>query len=92
MVVLTWIMAAAGYLLERRAAGPGERPFAGAAVGALGAALPCFAAADVVIWQLVAAGSQRPACSWRLGNALLLGLLAMLWLDRPLAYGTLASG
>ena len=94
MLALTWMMAAAGYLLERRAGLQIQRAGARNQRTQLAApwALPflAFAALDVLVWQGVAAASPGTGQFVALGNALLLGLLAMLWLEPPLAYGALA--
>jgi hypothetical protein len=49
-----------------------------------------FALLDMLTWQLVALFSLDTAIVVGLGSAILLGLFAMLWQDRGLAYGSLA--
>ncbi|MEE8392478.1 MAG: hypothetical protein V3S14_16990 [Anaerolineae bacterium] len=49
-----------------------------------------FAALDLVIWQALALYSFETGIILAAGNALLLGLFAMLWLDTALTYGSLA--
>jgi hypothetical protein len=88
MVVLAWMMAAAGYLLERRTSGPGERGLRARLTAPWARPFLFFAAAGMIIWQLVAGASPGTGLFVAAGNALVLGLLAMLWLERPLAYGT----
>ena len=51
-----------------------------------------FAVLDVLIWQGVALFSFETAILVALGNAVLLGLFAMLWRDQALAYGALTFG
>src|SRR5205085_7710906 len=90
MVVLTGIMAAAGYLLERRAAGAGDRKLIARLSAPWARPFILFAVADVIIWQLVGAGSPATGSWVAAGNALIVAALATLWLERPLAYATLA--
>jgi len=49
-----------------------------------------FAALDMVFWQTLALYGLETAIILATGNAVLLGLFAMLWQDTALAYGTLA--
>jgi hypothetical protein len=48
-----------------------------------------FAALDLVVWQTFALLSFETGIILAAGNALLLGLFAMLWLDTALVYGAL---
>src|SRR6185437_11465187 len=87
---LTWIMAAAGFLLARRANGPGDHTWPQRLAAIWAVPFLVFAALDVIVWQLVAAASPETGLFVAVGNALLLAALAVLWFDRPIAYGTLA--
>jgi hypothetical protein len=49
------------------------------------------AAADVVVWQIVAVQSAQTGLIVAAGNCLLLGLFALLWLEPLLAFGSLAG-
>jgi len=89
MTVFTWLLAAAGFWLERRAAGPGERSLWARLDAPWARPFLLAAGLDMVLWQVVA-GASLTTGLWVAGaQALLLALLAMLWLDPPLAYATL---
>jgi hypothetical protein len=49
-----------------------------------------FVALDLAVWQTLALVSFETGIILAAGNAVLMGLFAMLWLDTALAYGTLA--
>lgn len=49
-----------------------------------------FAAADLILWQVLGQYSAETAIVLAIGNSLLLGTFAMLWTDSGLAYGSLA--
>jgi hypothetical protein len=49
-----------------------------------------FACLDVILWQVLAQYSFDTAVVLAIGNSLLLGIFAVMWLDTALAYGSLA--
>jgi hypothetical protein len=51
-----------------------------------------FAMLDMLVWQIFALSGFETAILVALGFAILLGLFAMLWRDKGLAYGALAFG
>ncbi|MCP4536760.1 MAG: hypothetical protein GY832_06405 [Chloroflexi bacterium] len=78
------------FKLERYKLDFGNLPFLGHLVTPSWAQpLFIFAALDLVIWQTLALLSFETGIILAAGNALLLGLFAMLWLDTTLVYGAL---
>lgn len=78
------------FTLERWKLDFGNLPFLGYLVTPSWAQpLFIFAALDLVVWQTLALASFETGIILAAGNALLLGLFAMLWLDTTLVYGAL---
>jgi hypothetical protein len=91
---MTWVMALIGYGFNRWQKGSSEQPTRYPFLKALltpSWAQPFFllATLDLVFWQTMALLGPDTAIVLATGNAVLLGLFAMLWRDRSLAYGTL---
>jgi len=105
-LALTWLVAWVGYTLARRspvAAGEwGEKlpawlrpatrtPFVAAVLNHAGARpFLLWAAVEMIVWQVVAAGLYETGMLLALGNAVLLALLAVFWLDGALVYAALS--
>ena len=78
------------FKLERWKLDFGNLPFLGYLVTPSWAQpLFIFAALDLIVWQAFALVSFETGIILAAGNALLLGLFAMLWLDTTLVYGAL---
>jgi hypothetical protein len=100
---LTWVIALVGLAISRLAPGAPAAAEAGGPVPVLKTlwahatrsawAAPFFlvAAVDVVAWQAVASQGVQTGLIVAAGNGLLLGLVALVWLEPLLAYGALAG-
>jgi hypothetical protein len=83
-LLLTWIIGLIGGILRRRnikqqkaESGQWAMPFLS------------FTAIDIIVWQLVAFFGLQTAIIVSTGHALLLGILAVLWVDSILVWGSL---
>jgi len=95
-LALTWLVAMMGQWFARRfpitrQPDDGSWPFVGYLLTPSWAQpFLLFTCLNVILWQVLAQNSFDTAIILAIGNALLLGTFAVMWLDTALAYGSLA--
>ena len=95
-LALTWLVAMIGQWFARRfpitrQTDTGSWPFVGYLLTPSWAQpFLLFVCLDVILWQFLAQYSFDTAVVLAIGNSLLLGIFAVMWLDTALAYGSLA--
>jgi hypothetical protein len=83
-LILTWIIGLIGGMLRRS-----EIRQQQIKIGKWALPFLIFTALDIVVWQLVAFSGFETAVIVSTGQALLLGVLAVMWVNSPLVWGSL---